>query len=174
MLHKILLSVEKNSITDQKAVILTMLDYSKAFERQSHFLGVQSFIQNNVRPSLIPTLISFFQNRKLTVKWKNTLSEAVEVTGGGPQGGTAGILEHISLTKGNLDFLADEDAFKFVDDSSFLEILNLISIGMSSFNPKFQVPSDIPPEIGYLPPQNFQTQNHLNKINEWTEIISCS
>ena len=37
MLHKILLSVDKNSITDKKAVILTMLDYSIAFERQSHF-----------------------------------------------------------------------------------------------------------------------------------------
>ena len=82
---------------------------------------------------------------------------------------TAGILEHISITKGNLDFLADDDAFKFVDDSSFIEILNLISIGMSSLNPKFQVPSDIPPEVGFLPSQNFATQNYLKTISDWTD-----
>ena len=94
---------------------------------------------------------------------------AIEVSGGGPQGGTAGILEHISITKGNLDFLANDDAYKFVDDSSFLEVLNLLSIGMSSFNSRFQVPSDIPPEIGFRPPQNILTQNHLNTINQWTD-----
>ena len=86
MIHKILQSVDNNSAKDKNAVILTLLDYSKAFENQSHTLGVQSFIDNNVRLSLIPTLISFFQNRKLTVKWKKMLSKLVEVSGGGPQG----------------------------------------------------------------------------------------
>ena len=128
MIHKILQSVDENSQMDKNAIILTMLDYSQAFEIQSHNLGIQSFIANNVRMSLIPTLISFFQGRKLTVKWNNIFSKLVEVSGGGPQGGTAGILEHISLTKGNLDFLADDEGFKFVDDTSMLELLNLLSI----------------------------------------------
>ena len=146
-----------------------MLDYSQAFERQAHTLGIQSFIENNVRMSLIPTLISFFQRRKLAVKWKNTSSKLVEVTGGGPQGGTAGILEHLSLTKGNLDFLLDDEGYKFIDDSSMLEILNLLSIGLSSFNSKLQVPSDIPPDFKYLPPKNTNMQTFLDKINEWSE-----
>ena len=146
-----------------------MLDYSQAFERQSHILGIQSFIENNVRLSLIPTLISFFQKRKLTVKWKNLMSKIIEVSGGGPQGGTAGILEHISLTKGNLDFLEDDEAFKFIDDTSMLEILNLLSIGVCSYNSRLQIPSDIPPEFGYIPPKNTQTQDNLNTISEWTD-----
>ena len=76
-------------------------------------------IDNKVRRSLIPTLISFFQGRKLTVKWKKSKSAPLEVRGGGPQGGNLGILEYISQTRGNFDFLGDEEAYKFVDDASF-------------------------------------------------------
>ena len=79
MVHNILKSVDQNTASAKRAVILTMLDYSQAFERQSHILGVQSFIDNNVRISLIPTLISFFQKRKLAVKWKNLISSSKEV-----------------------------------------------------------------------------------------------
>ena len=73
MIHKILLAVDKNNAKEKNAVILSMLDWQGAFENQSHILGVKSFIENNVRPALIPTLISFFQERKLTVKWKKNM-----------------------------------------------------------------------------------------------------
>ena len=69
MVDKILKSVDKNTNADKNAVILTMLDWSKAFENQSHFLGIKSFIDNGVRLSLIPTLLDLFQGRKITVKW---------------------------------------------------------------------------------------------------------
>ena len=83
MLHKILSSVDKNSAIEENAVILSMIDASQAFERQSHNLGIQSFLDNNVRVALMPTLISFFKNRKLTVKWNQIFSKALLVTGGG-------------------------------------------------------------------------------------------
>ena len=153
MIDKILKSVDKNSIREKNAVILSMLDWSKAFENQDHTLGIKSLIENKVRLSLIPTLIDLFKGRKITVKWSNLYSEPIKVTGGGPQGGNSGILEYISLTRGNLDFLANEEAFKFVDDASFLQILNLLSVGLSSINAKMKVPSDLPPNIAFLPPQ---------------------
>ena len=71
MIDEILKSVNKNSNTDKNSVVLTMLDWSKAFENQSHFLGIKSFIENNVRMSLILTLISLFTGRKIKVKWAN-------------------------------------------------------------------------------------------------------
>ena len=136
MINKILSSVDKNTSDEKYAVLVSMLDASQAFERQSHIFGIQSFIDNDVRVSLIPTLIIFFQDRKLRVKWNNTLSQTQKVTGGGGQGVTSGILEYLSLTKGNLDFIPEDEAFKFIDDTSFLEIFNLLQIGLSSFNPK--------------------------------------
>ena len=72
------------------------------------------------------------------------------------------------MTNGNLDFLPEDEGFKFVDDSSFLEVLDLLAFGLSSFNTKFQVPSDIPPGEGFLPSENFQTQRHLDTVSRWT------
>ena len=61
-----------------------------------------------------------------------------------------------------------EEKFKFVDDLSLLELLNLISIGMSCFNVKNSVPSDIPDHNGYISSDHLKTQEYLNQIAEWT------
>ena len=131
--------------------------------------GVQSFIDNGVRPELIPILISFFQNRDIQVKWNGFFSSPLTVTGGGPQGGTAGgILEYLSQTANNLSFLPEDEAFKYIDDSNFLEILNLACIGLSNYNAKLHVPSDMAIDDFYLSPENIKTQEHIDTINKWT------
>ena len=68
MVHRILLELDQNSENEKKAVVLTMVDFQRAFENQSHILGIQSFIKNGVRKSLIPLLINFFIKRKIRVK----------------------------------------------------------------------------------------------------------
>ena len=68
MLHKILTSVDDNSTSKSVAVILQMVDWSQAFDRQCHSLGIKSFIDNGVRPSLIPILMNFFQDREMVGK----------------------------------------------------------------------------------------------------------
>ena len=92
MLNRILTAVDKNSQNEAVAVIISMVDWSHAFDRQSHKLGVESFIKNGVRHSLIPILISFFKNRKMKVKWNGETSGVRTLNGGGPQGGLMGIL----------------------------------------------------------------------------------
>ena len=64
--------------------------------------------------------------------------------------------------------MSEDDRYKFVDDLSILEIINLINIGITSFNFKAQVPSDIPVHAQYIPGGNLQSQDHLDKINSWT------
>ena len=80
---------------------MSMVDWAQAFDRQSHKLGVESFIENGVRPALIPVLISFFENRKMKVKWKGFTSSSRNLNGGGPQGGTLGIEEYLSQSNEN-------------------------------------------------------------------------
>ena len=111
MLHKILTSLDENSESKSIAVLLQMVDWSQAFDRQSHKLGIKSFIENGVRPSLIPILISFFQNREMTVKWKGLLSKVCALPGGGPQGGTLGIEEYLSQSNDNVSFLDPDEKF---------------------------------------------------------------
>ena len=61
------------------------------------------------------------------------------------------------------------DRFKFVDDLSILEIINLLTVGLTSFNIKQEVASDIPPHNQFIPAENLQSQVWLDKIDSWTE-----
>ena len=47
-------------------------------------------------------------------------------------------------------------------------MINLVSIGLSSYNCKQQVPSDVQTNNIYIPPDNIQTQKNLDKICDWT------
>ena len=64
-----------------------------------------------------------------------------------------------------------------MDDLSILEKVNLLTVGITSFNLKHQVPSDIPSHNQFIPPQNLQSQAWLDNIDEWTEnqkmMINC-
>ena len=64
--------------------------------------------------------------------------------------------------------IEEEDKFKFVDDLTALDIINLISVGMASFNVKSSVPTDILDHNGYFPAEHLKTQQYINEISEWT------
>ena len=69
----------------------------------------------------------------MTVKWNKMNSSTHQLNGGGPQGGLMGILEYLSQTDGNIDYVDLEKRFKYIDDVSILEIINLISAGLTSY-----------------------------------------
>ena len=150
-------------------VIAKLVDWSKAFDRQDPTLGVQSFIRNGVRPSIIPVLINYFQDRKMIVKWNGVFSSVRDLPGGGPQGATMGLTEYMSNSNNNTDHIPTDMKFKFVDDLSALELLNLILVGLSSYNFKNHVASDIGIDQLFLPSENIKSQETLNKIEEWTQ-----
>ena len=98
--------------------------------------------------------MNYFQGRKGFVKWKGLHSETKDIYGGGPQGGFFGIFSYPSQSNDNSDMVNPEEKFKFVDDLSLLELLNQISIGMSCFNVKSSVLSDIPDPNSYISSEN--------------------
>ena len=102
-------------------------------------------------------------NRKMTVKWHGCKSTKRDLIGGGPAGSTIGLLEYLSQSNDSSDCVAQEDRFKFVDDLTILEIVNLLTVGLTSFNLKAQVPSDIPTHNQFIAPENLLAQKHLNK-----------
>ena len=83
-------------------------------------------------------------------------------------GSTLGLLEYLSQSNNSADIVSQEDRFKFVDDLTILEIINLLTVGISSFNLKGQVPNDIPTHNQYINPLNLKSQGYLNEINQWT------
>ena len=168
MLHRIQFALDNNSRRKIFAVIANMIDWNSAFARQCPKLGIQSFQRNGVRNTLLPLLVSYFQERYQSVKWRgfNTSPKLINV--GGPQGATLGILEYLSQTSNSAECVDPEDRFKFVDDLTIIEIVNLLTIVISSFNTKNQVPNDIGDHNQYIAPENLSSQDYLNRINTWT------
>ena len=83
MVDRILTILDTNNQNEAYAIIVQLVDWAQAFDRQCPKLGIKSFLKNGVRKSIIPVLISYFQNRKMQVKWKNQLSSS-RPTGWGP------------------------------------------------------------------------------------------
>ena len=54
------MKLDNNKKGDTFAVLAVMIDWKQAFPRQDPTLGVQSFINNGVRGTLIPLLVNYF------------------------------------------------------------------------------------------------------------------
>ena len=121
MVERILTVLDTNNQHEKNAVIVQLVDWAQAFDRQCPLLGMKSFINNGVCKSFLPVLASYFQDRKMIVKWHNKLSTQRNLPGGGPQGSSIGLIEYDSQSNDNTDFLSIEDKYKFVDDLSVLE-----------------------------------------------------
>ena len=88
MIHRILTVLDNNSRRETFAVVANLIDWNSAFPRQCPKLGIESFIQNGVRASLIPTLINYFQDRHMSVSWHGHQTVPTKINEGGPQGAT--------------------------------------------------------------------------------------
>ena len=81
---------------------------------------------------------------------------------------TTGLLEYKSQTNNNCDFLPTNKRYKWVDNLSILEMINLISVGLASYNFKQHVASDIGVDQSYLNTENILSQSYMDKITKWT------
>ena len=91
-----------------------------------------------------------------------------ELPGGGPLGSTLGQISYLSQSTSSAQDVPEDQRFKFVDDLTMLEIVNLVSIGISTYNFKNHVASDIEKGQKYVNAENLQSQEYLNKISQWT------
>ena len=169
MIDTILRALDGSVGGQHKAVITTLIDWSKAFDRQDATLAVQSFQDNGVRPCLIPLLISFFEDRLMTVNWHSVKSSVKRLPGGAPQGASLGVWSFLSHTNDNPENTEDDKIYKFVDDKTLLEVINLFNIGLASHNIRARVPSNIPVSNIVIPSENLRTQKHMNDIQRWTD-----
>ena len=169
LIDRILVALDSNSKSQTCAVLATLVDWKQAFPRQCPKLGVESFIKNGVRPSLIPLLVNYFQGRKMKLKWNGHMSSVRDLNGGGPQGSTFGLWEYLSQSNDNAECVDEADRFKFVDDLSFLEIIYLLNVGLSIYNIHANVPSNIPTHNQVVSSDNLNSQKQLKSINDWTK-----
>ena len=84
------------------------------------------------------------------------------------RGATLGILENLSQSNKCANCVEEEDRLRFIDDLSILEVVDLLTVGITSYNIKVHVPNDLPVHGNFVGPENLQTQNYVNQINQWT------
>ena len=168
LLQRILSSVDNNKNGEITAVLCLFVDWKQAFSRQCHTLGVESFKKNGVRASLLPLLSNYLQGRQMRVKWRGKLSEIRNLPGGGAMGATLGIWEYLSQTNNNADCVPVEDRFKFVDDLTVLEVINLVNMTIQSYDVTNHVPSDISTNNQYIDGTQLKSQKYLDEIDQWS------
>ena len=61
MINKILTALDTNNDKEKHAVMVQLIDWSKAFDRQDATLGLDNFVKYGVRPTLISVLKSFLR-----------------------------------------------------------------------------------------------------------------
>ena len=84
LIDRILTALDTNNQHEAYGIIVQLIDNSQAFDRQCPKMAVESFVNNNVRNSLIPVLVNYFQDRRMSIKWKNSFSSVRSLPGGGP------------------------------------------------------------------------------------------
>ena len=102
-----------------------MIDWKQAFDRQCPTLGVLGFVENGVRKALVPLLVSYFQDRRMIVKWHGVESSLKMLKGGGPQGGLWGILEYLGQSNNNTTSI--NPIMSPVDRHLYGVILNMVT-----------------------------------------------
>ena len=105
----------------------------------------------------------------MTVKWNGVTSSKRDLNGGGPQGATFGVWEYLAQSNSNANCVDNQYRFKFVDDLTTLEKVNLLVTGLTSFNIKLSVPNDIPTHNQFIPQENLQSSKTIENIKEWTK-----
>ena len=90
----------------------------------------------------------------MRVKWHGMLSQPKRLPLGGAIGASLGNWEFFSQTNDN----AEDDRFKFVDDLSTLEVINLLTVRISSFFMKSQVAFDIPVHGQFIDGDKLESQ----------------
>ena len=85
----------RSNITDhledsRASVVLTSIDYSKAFNRLEHQACLEAFARKGASNQLIRILASFLKGRTMSVKIENEKSAPRPVNAGAPQGSVLG------------------------------------------------------------------------------------
>ena len=157
-----------DSKEDSNAVLLSFLDWESAFPRVNHNFGVKSFVECGVRSSLMPLIINYFQDRSITVQWNGATSSSYSMPASTPQGSSFGVNEFLAISNDVASGVPEDDKYSYMDDLTTMEVINLVSVGIASYNFKSHVSSSVPSHNQIVPADNLKSQGYLNEINQWT------
>ena len=171
-------------LQERHAVLATMVDFSKAFNKINHNLIISKLADLKVPNWLLKILIGFLKNRKLQVKYKGAKSELKNMPGGGPQGTILGMFLFIVLinpvgyesdiqlgkhmAKGiNKRSPIKNIHMKYIDDLTLAESIQL-KTNLQQQTDNLNFPLSFHERTGhFLNPVNCSLQNKINEISDY-------
>ena len=125
------------------AMLICAVDFSKAFNRQSHNILVTKLSDMGVPGWLLNVVMGFLTDRLMVVRYKGETTESKSLPGGGPQGTLLGLLLFLILinlcntedhpnigeqiTNPKKKFSPSTFHAKYVDDLTIAESFNISS-----------------------------------------------
>ena len=83
------------NLDKSKAIIVSLIDFSKAYNRQCHNRLLTCYSDLGTPTYLLKVLKSYLRNRKMAVRHKNKISQIFDIPAGGAQGTNLGILSFL-------------------------------------------------------------------------------
>ena len=84
-------------------------------------------------------------------------------------GSSWGIWSYLSQSNDSADMIPVEDRYKFCDDLSFIELINLVNIGIEDYDVKTHVPNNIPVHNQIIRADKLKSQQYIQEISDWTD-----
>ena len=153
---------------DKSAIIAVGVDWFNAFDRVDPTIAIEKFINLGIRPSLIPLLIDYITDRKMSVKFNSDVSSIYKLIGGGPQGTVLGQTQYTIASNDVARDVDDDDRYKYCDDLTVIELVCL-SVILTDYDILKHIPSDIGIDQTFLPADSYSMQKSLDHITEWTD-----
>ena len=117
---------------NRSAVILSAVDFSKAFNRLEHKHCLESFRKKGASSDVIELLASFLSGRQMTVRIGKVSSDLLPVNAGAPQGSVLGCY----LFNVGVDDLEED----FREDETIQEEANIETLGRTDDYPAVSTP----------------------------------
>ena len=183
LLHFIHSTVDK---TEPHAVVMALIDLSKAFNRVDHLLVIQDLHDMRVPPWLLRILISYLTGRTMKLRFKGAMSSPKSLPGSAPQGVFLGCFFFMVKFNGALlrpsvprpfpkpapIMYSKQDycTVKYIDDASQACSINLKQSLFKIDTTKRPYPLEFSEHTGYgLIPEKNMLQKDLNLLENFTK-----
>ena len=173
-------------LKEPQAVVATMVDFEKAFNRQNHHILITKLSDMGTPGWLLKIVIGFLEERILIVTHKGKKSEPKEMPGGGPQGTILGMFLFLILI--NCAGFPNENRelgikitqaihkrkeienkhWKYVDDLTVAEAINLKNKLTNDDDDILEKPLEYHSRTNeILPNESSQVQKQLSELNAY-------
>ena len=183
LLHFIHMNVDK---AEPHAVVMAMIDLSKAFNRVDHTLVIEDLHDMHVPGWLLKILISYLTNRSMVLKYQGASSSPRSLPGSAPQGVFLGCFFFMVKFNGALlrpnvprPFPPPEPLMfskttsctvKYIDDASQARAINLRKTLLHIDTSNRPLPLEFSEHTGYiLDPVKNELQSDLNNLKLFTD-----